>query len=197
MKNIVFTLALASVLALSACSKPAETPATTPATETPASNTATTTQTAPADTNITSSPYMDFSVKTNRTFLISHIQSSTQLTPEQVACLQSSEGDANYLQSLDPFVKGVLTADEIKEADEFFATEAGRKFEAMALNQLGAENAPPVVEPTDSEKVEIVKAASKPFVAKMQAKNDAMSEQESIDFIMSIADKEKQRCKIS
>lgn len=200
MRFVVSALSVAAVLVLSACGdKPSNTTATdTPAPETPVTNTAPADPAMPADINnmIIQSPYMDFVVKTNRAAIISHIKSDTQLTPEQAACLQSVEGNTTYLAILDPYVKEVLSADDIKEADEFFGTEAGRKFGEMALNELGAENMPPFIEPNDSEKAEIANAMLKPFFVKMKAKNDAASMQEAIDFMMTMVKKEKERCKI-
>ncbi|OOS07845.1 hypothetical protein SAMN02745664_10110 [Moraxella cuniculi DSM 21768] len=200
-------ISLAMLLTLTACGgdKPAETTQevkTETATETKAETTSeTTTDTgampAEIDKLIIQSPYMEFSVQSNRTFVVNHIKSESQLTPEQNACLLSLEGNPNYLEILEPYVKGILSDDEIKEADEFFASDAGRKFAEMMLNQMGAENLPPFVEPTDSEKAEIAKAMLKPFFVKMQAKQDAMSEQEALDFIALMVNKEKARCQIS
>lgn len=200
-------ISLAMLLALTACGgdKPSETTqkvktetATETKTET-ASETTTDAGAMPADVDklIIQSPYMEFSVQSNRAFVINHIKSETQLSPEQNACLLSLEGNRNYLAILEPYVKGILTDNDIKEADEFFASDAGRKFAEMMLKQMGAENLPPFVEPTDSEKAEIAKALLKPFFVKMKAKTDAMSEQEALDFMMSIVDKEKARCQIS
>lgn len=200
-------ISLAMLLTLTACGgdKPSETTqkvktetATETKTET-ASETTTDAGAMPADVDklIIQSPYMEFSVQSNRAFVINHIKSETQLSPEQNACLLSLEGNRNYLAILEPYVKGILTDNDIKEADEFFASDTGRKFAEMMLKQMGAENLPPFVEPTDSEKAEIAKALLKPFFVKMKAKTDAMSEQEALDFMMSIVDKEKARCQIS
>ncbi|STZ55687.1 Uncharacterised protein [Moraxella lacunata] len=191
-------ISLAMLLTVTACGgdKPSET------TQEVKTETATETKTdtgipAGIEKLIIQSPYMEFSVQSNRVFVVNHIKSESQLTPEQNACLLSLEGNPNYLEILEPYVKGILSDDDIKEADEFFASDAGRKFAEMMLKQMGAENLPPFVEPTDSEKAEIAKALLKPFFVKMKAKTDAMSEQEALDFMMSIVDKEKARCQIS
>lgn len=191
-------VSLAVVLTLTACGgdKPAETKQEVK-TETPSETKTDTGMPADIEKLIIQSPYMEFSVQSNRVFVVNHIKSESQLTPEQNACLLSLEGNPNYLEILEPYVKGILSDDDIKEADEFFASDAGRKFAEMMLKQMGAENLPPFVEPTDSEKAEIAKALLKPFFVKMKAKTDAMSEQEALDFMMSIVDKEKARCQIS
>ncbi|WFF39007.1 hypothetical protein LU290_01895 [Moraxella nasibovis] len=203
----ITALSLAMLLTLTACGgdKPSETTqevkietATETKTET-ASETKTDTEAMPAEIDklIIQSPYMDFQVNANRALVVTDIKSEFQLTPEQNACLLSLGGNPTYLATLEPYFKGILSDDEIKEADEFFASDAGRKFSEMMLNQMGVENLPPFVEPTDSEKAEITKALLKPFFVKMKAKTDAMSEQEALDFMMSIVDKEKAHCQIS
>lgn len=188
-------VSLAVVFTLTACGndKPAEAPKTEPKAE----QTATNTGSAEIDKLIIKSPYMDFVVNTNRAVIIKDIKSEFQVTPEQNVCLHSLEGNPNYLATLEPYVKGILNDAEIKEADAFFATDAGRKFSEMMLKQIGAENLPPFIEPTAEEKAEIAKAFLKAFFVKMKAKQDAMSEQEAIDFVMTMMKKEMERCKIS
>lgn len=189
-------VSLAVAFTLTACGKnnaPAETPKTEPEVEQAS---------APTTANdieklMIQSPYMDFVVNSNRAVIIKDIKSEFQVTPEQNACLHSLEGNPNYLATLEPYVKGILNDAEIKEADAFFATDAGRKFSEMMLKQMGAENLPPFIEPTAEEKAEIAKAFLKAFFVKMKAKQDAMSEQEAIDFVMTMMKKEMERCKIS
>lgn len=202
-------ISLAMLLTLTACGgdKPSETKQevkteTATATETKTETTPETTTDAgamPADVDklIIKSPYMEFSVQSNRVFVVNHIKSETQLSPEQNACLLSLEGNPNYLAILEPYVKGILTDNDIKEADEFFTSDAGRKFAEMMLKQMGAENLPPFVELTDSEKAEIAKALLKPFFVKVKAKTDAMSEEEAMNFMLPMVQKEMERCKIS
>lgn len=148
------------------------------------------------DNMVVKSPFMDFQVNANRALIIKDIKSQFQLTPEQNACLHSLEGNATYLEVLQPYFQGILSADEIKEADAFFATDAGGKFADMMLRQMGAENLPPAVEPTAAEKAEIAQALVKPFFAKVKAKTDAMNEKEALDFAVPMVKKELARCKI-
>lgn len=202
-------ISLAVLLTLTACGgdKPSETKQevkaeTATATETKTETAPETTTDAgamPADVDklIIKSPYMDFQVNANRAMVVADIKSEFQLSPEQNACLLSLEGNPNYLLVLEPYFKGILNDDEIKEADEFFASDAGRKFSEMMLNQMGAENLPPFIEPTDSEKAEIAKALLKPFFVKVKAKTDAMSEEEAVNFMIPMVQKEMERCKIS
>lgn len=149
------------------------------------------------DKLIIKSPYMDFVVNSNRAVLVKDIKSEFQLTPEQHACLLSLEGNPSYLTTLEPYVNGILSGDDIKEADEFFASDAGRKLGEAMLQQLGAENLPPLTEPTAEEKAEIAKAMLKPFFVKMKAKQDAMSEEEAVNFMVPMVQKEMERCKVS
>lgn len=200
-------ISLAVLLTLTACGgdKPSETTQevkTETATETKTETAPETTTDAGAmpaeiDKLIIQSPYMDFQVNANRALVVADIKSEFQLTPEQNACLLSLEGNPNYLATLEPYFKGILSDDEIKEADEFFASDAGRKFSEMMLKQMGAENLPPFIEPTDSEKAEIAKALLKPFFVKVKAKTDTMSEEEAINFMVPMVQKEMERCKIS
>ncbi|MDO4427869.1 MAG: hypothetical protein Q4B88_07040, partial [Moraxella sp.] len=136
-------ISLAMLLTLTACGgdKPSETTqevkteiATETKTET-ASETKTDTGAMPAEIDklIIQSPYMDFMVNANRASVVKDIKSEFQLSPEQNACLLSLEGNPNYLETLEPYVKGILSDDDIKEADEFFASDAGRKFAQMML----------------------------------------------------------------
>lgn len=198
-------VSLAVLLTLTACGgdKPSETKQevkteTATATET---KTETTTDAGamPADVDklIIKSPYMDFQVNANRAIVVADIKSEFQLSPEQNACLLSLEGNPTYPEILEPYFKGILSDDEIKEADEFFASDAGRKFSEMMLKQMGAENLPPFIEPTNSEKAEIAKALLKPFFVKVKAKTDAMSEEEAVNFMIPMVQKEMERCKIS
>lgn len=191
-------ISLAMLLTLTACGgdKADTKTQSTPATQATESKNETGTA-SKADKLTIKSPYMDFQVTANRAMVVADIGTQFQLTPEQSACLQSSEGNANYLESLEPFFKGVLNADEIKEADEFFGSDAGRKFSDMMLGQMGVENLPPFVEPTDDEKMQITKAMLKPFFVKVKTKTDAMSEEEAVNFMMPMMQKEMARCQIS
>lgn len=195
------TISLATLLTLTACGgdKSSETKQEVKTKTETAPETKTNTGAMPAEIDklIIQSPYMDFMVNANRASVVKDIKSEFQLSPEQNACLLSLEGNPNYLEVLEPYVKGVLSEDEIKDADEFYASDAGRKFAEMMLKQMGAENLPPFVEPTDSEKAEIAKALLKPFSVKMKAKTDAMSEEEAINFMVPMVQKETERCKIS
>ena len=198
-------VSLAVLLTLTACGgdKPSETKQevkteTATATET---KTETTTDAGAMPTDIDKliikSPYMDFQVNANRALVVADIKSEFQLSPEQNACLLSLEGNPTYLEILEPYFKGILSDDEIKEADEFFASDAGRKFSEMMLKQMGAENLPPFVEPTNSEKAEIAKALLKPFFVKVKAKTDALSEEKALNFMVPMVQKEMERCKVS
>lgn len=154
-------------------------------------------QSADLEKLIIKSPYMDFQVNANRAMIVAGIKSEFQVTPEQNACLLSLEGNPSYLETLEPYFKGILSDQEIKEADEFFASDAGRKFGEIMLKQMGAENLPPFITPTADEKAQIAKAMSKPFFVKVKAKTDAMSEEEAINFAVPMMQKEVNRCKIN
>lgn len=143
------------------------------------------------------SPYMNFQVNVNRTMIVNSLKAEYELSEEQNVCLSSIEGNPNYMEVLEPYFKGILTEEEIKEADDFFSTGAGQKFTEILLRQAGAENLPPFIEPTTEEKSEIAKAITKPFFVKVKAKSDAMSEQDAINFALPLYEKETARCKIS
>lgn len=146
---------------------------------------------------IIQSPYMDFQVTANRAMTISAIeQTYPNLTDVQKACLSSIEGNANYLSVLEPYFKGILSDDEIKQADEFLVTSAGDKFKEMMYQAMGVPNRPPFIEPDGKEKVEITKAMMMPFVAKVKAKTDVMSDEEATAFLQKLAEKELIRCNI-
>lgn len=190
-------ISLAMLLTLTACGgdKADTKTQSTPATQ--ATESKNETSTSEADKLTVKSPYMDFQVTANRAMVVADIGTQFQLTPEQSACLQSPEGNASYLESLEPFFKSVLSEAEIKEADEFFGSDAGRKFGDMMLGQMGVENPAPFVEPTDDEKMQITKAMLKPFFVKVKTKTDAMSEEEAVNFMMPMMQKEMARCQIS
>lgn len=160
---------------------------------TPSTNNPTSTD---VEKQLIKSPYMDFQVSANRAMLVADLKAEHKLTPEQQACLLSLEGNTSYLAVLEPYFKGILNDDEIKEADTFFATDAGRKFTEIMLRQMGAENLPPFVEPTEQEKAEIAQALLKPFFVKVKAKTDAMTDEQVAEFASPIYKKEMARCKI-
>lgn len=205
MKQMFAVSALSTLFAftLSACGEKQAAPQTPApsASQTQASSAvaASTAQAMPNDIEklLIKSPYMDFQVNANRAMIVGMIKAEKQLSPEQNACLLSLEGNPNYLAVLEPYFKGILSADEIQEADAFFASDAGRKFAEMLLKQAGAEHLPPFVEPTAAEKAEITKALLKPFIVKVKAKTDAMSEQDAIEFTKPLQQSEMNRCKIA
>lgn len=154
-------------------------------------------QSADIEKLLIKSPYMDFQVNAHRAVIVADIKSEFEVSPEQNACLYSLEGNPSYLETLEPYFKGILSDDEIKEADEFFASDAGRKFGEIMLKQIGAENLPPFIAPTAEEKTQIAKAMSKPFFVKVKAKTDAMSEDDMVEFLVPMLQKEVIRCRIN
>lgn len=211
MKMRSFALCLLAIIGLSACGDKSADPTATP---TPLADTAPTPQNSAAttpsadtafsnpvptesDALLIKSPFMDFMVSTHRALVKARIRSELELTPEQEACLMGPAGNPNYIQILDPYVKDVLSDEEIQQADVFFATDAGRKFSEIILMATDAKNLSSFVEPTDSEKAEITKAMLQPFFTKMQAKSEAMSEEEVMAILQSLMQKELARCQIA
>lgn len=189
--HTLLALAVSSVL-LTACDKqPTETK-----TDTKTETTAPTKKDTPANPAILS-PYLDFQVTANRGIVSNLLaEQYPNLTDVQKACIASTDGNTNYVSVLEPYFKGILTDAEIKEADEFLATSAGEKFKEMMYTAFGVTQAPSIP-PTAEEQKALAKAMFMPFVVKVKAKTDAMSEEEALTFMGQIVDKEKARCNIS
>lgn len=182
-------LLMVGVVGLSACDKPSA-----PTNETPPSTASET----PATAQTVGSPFLDFQMNTTRFLVIGTIREDyPSLTPEQQACLDSTEGNVSYLSVLEPHFKSILTADELKEADAFFASEKGQQFTAIMLRTLNNLTDPNTVTmPTDEEKTLIMEASSQPFFAKVETHTSQMSDEEALAYLYSISDKEIERCQI-
>lgn len=206
-KLVAFTVVSLS-LAMTACQKndapatTASTPKPTASVTTPANPTnptASSTATATSTANIPKlSPAMQFWVETNQGLINKMINESyPNLTEQQKLCLKSVEGWNNYVSILKPYTEKVLTPAEIAEADKFYGSTTGMMFTTAMKQQLGImdPNMPPM--PLDAaQKKEITEALKKPFMAKMQAATDKMSQEEGLAFAKSMADLEIKRCNI-
>lgn len=171
------------VVMLTACDKPAPATSETPPT--------TQTQTTP-----TPNAYLDYQVKVTRTLVAVTLAEDYHLTEEQAKCVLSNDGIANYLSVLEPHFKQILSEEDFKEADEFFASETGQKFSTIIDTQLdnilkGEEN-----KSTDEQKAIFAEATAKPFFEKAEMHANQMSEEEALAFLQSMVDKEIARCNI-
>lgn len=138
--------------------------------------------------------FMDFHIQVNRAMIVSGLQDELVLTDEQKACLLSAESHQSYAQVLQPYFASILSAEEIRQADAFFASEAGRKFAQILLdNDDGLQN----MSITDSQRNQIFLAVSKPFFTKVKASKEAMSRDEIVGFMLPMVQKEIIRCKLS
>lgn len=183
----LFSALMIGAVMLTACDKPAPTASEEPQT----AQTQAQTQTTP-----TTNAYLDYQVKVTRTLVAVTLAEDYNLKEEQAMCVLSKDGTANYLSVLEPHFKKVLSEEDFKEADEFFASETGQKFSAIIDTQLenilkGEEN-----KSTDEQKAIIDEAIDKPFFTKAETHANQMSEEEALAFLQSMTDKEMARCGI-
>lgn len=183
----LFSALMIGAVMLTACDKPAPTASEEPQT----AQTQAQTQTTP-----TTNAYLDYQVKVTRTLVAVTLAEDYDLTEEQAMCVLSNDGVANYLSVLEPHFKKVLSEEDFKEADEFFASETGQKFSAIIDIQLenilkGEEN-----KSTDEQKAIVGEAIDKPFFTKAETYANQMSEEEALAFLQSMTDKEIARCGI-
>lgn len=186
----ILSVLTAGVLMLSACDK-------TPASSDQPSQTQSTTQnpqstaTQNAPTTVT---YLDYQVKAMRTLVVRIMSEDYELTQTQMICLLDKDGTANYLSVLEPHFKKILSEEDFKEADEFFASQTGQKFNAT-IDMLfeKALKGEPSAE-TDEQKALLAEVATKPFFKKAETHANQMSEEEALAFLQSFYDKEVARC---
>lgn len=138
--------------------------------------------------------FMDFHIQVNRAMIVSGLQDELVLTDEQKACLLSAESHQSYAQVLQPYFASILSAEEIRQADAFFASEAGRKFAQILLgnDHDGLQN----MSITDSQRNQIFLAVSKPFFTKVKANKEAMSSDEAVSFMLPMVQQEIIRCQL-
>lgn len=183
----LFPLLMAGVIGLSACDKPAPTADTPPASDT---------KTTQAPTTPSTNAYLDYQIKLNRTLVAITLSQDYELTELQITCLLSNDSTANYLSVLEPHFKKILSEEDFKEADEFFASETGQKFSTIIDGQLETLLRGETNTSTDEQKAIIDEAIDKPFFTKSEAHANQMSEREALAFLHSMTDKEMARCGI-
>lgn len=181
----LFSALVAGTLALTACDKP------TPKADTPAKSAPKTEVVTPANA------YLDYQTNVTRTLVAITLGEDYELTAEQQSCLQSKDGNANYLSVLEPYFKGILSEEDFKEADAFFASETGQKFTALINTQLDKTLNGEAPELTDEDKAIMKEVGEKPFFTKVDAHASNMSEEEALAFLDSMSTKEIERCGIS
>lgn len=185
----LLTALIAGTLALTACDKPSAPKADTPAEST---------KTEVATPTISSNSYLDYQVNVTRTLVAITLNEDYELTAEQQSCLQSKDGDINYLSVLEPYFKGILSEEDFKEADAFFASDSGQKFKALIDAQLdNAFKDELPADLTDEEKAVMKEASEKPFFTKVDAHASKMSQEEALSFLDGMSAKEVERCGIS
>lgn len=182
----LLTALIAGTLALTACDKP------TPKADTPA-------ESAPkAEVATPTNAYLDYQLNVTRTLVTLTLGEDYELTAEQQSCLQSKDGDTNYLSVLEPYFQGILSEEDFKEADAFFASETGQKFKTLIDAQLdNALKGDITTELTDEEKAVMKEAGEKPFFTKVDAHASKMSQEEALAFLDGMSAKEIERCGIS
>lgn len=183
----LFSTLMVGAIMLTACDKPASNTS-----EAPQTTQQSQVQTPTPNTNA----YLDYQVKAMRTLVVRIIFEDYELTQTQMTCLLDKDGTANYLLVLEPYFKKILSEEDFKEADEFFASQTGQKFNATidALFEKALKGEPNTE--TDEEKAFLAEVATKPFFKKAETYANQMSEEEALAFLQGMTDKEVVRCGI-
>lgn len=121
-------------------------------------------------------------------------QKHPNMTAEQKTCLKSPEGNANYTKELEPYVANILTPEEMKQSDEFYASAAGKKFMAVMQSQINGEPLPKL---TEADQKDMMAITTQPFMQKVQREVASADKNKAMAMVMKIADAEVARCKIS
>lgn len=122
------------------------------------------------------------------------------LTAEQLACLRSDDANATYYAKGEGELKRILGDDLLKAADEFYASEFGKKITAFTHQQLliaAGETVDNPITLTPEEQADMLKQMQESeFAQKMQADAQTVSEEEATAMIAEFSAKEKARCNL-
>ncbi|WP_198332453.1 DUF2059 domain-containing protein [Psychrobacter aquimaris] len=195
-KSSLLSSTLAALLFMTGCDK---TPETVEDTTSDASDTAVT-QAAPSDTDAQNDLVMTtITLDTVNSLLFAPVINSGALSAEQVSCLESRDKNLGKAE-VDRFYKSQFTDAELKELDDFYTSDVGKKLIAFGNEQLrvmnGEEVATPMAEPTPEEMTEIQTFMESPLGVKYMKINNAEGEGSAMEVLNGPIEAEFKRCNV-
>jgi hypothetical protein len=195
-KSSLLSSTLAALLFMTGCDK---TPETVEDTTSDASDTAVT-QAAPSDTDAQNDLVMTtITLDTVNSLLFAPVINSGALSAEQVSCLESRDKNLGKAE-VDSFYKSQFTDAELKELDDFYTSDVGKKLIAFGNEQLrvmnGEEVATPMAETTPEEMTEIQTFMESPLGVKYMKINNAEGEGSAMEVLNGPIEAEFKRCNV-
>jgi len=197
-KTSLLSSTLAALLFMTGCDK---TPETVDDTASDTSETVVSeSETAPSETDAKNDLIMTtITLDTVNSLLFAPIINSGALSEEQVSCLESRDKDLGKAE-VDRFYKSQFTDAELKELDDFYTSDVGKKLLAFGNEQLrvmnGEEVATPMADPTPEEMTEIQTFMESPLGAKYMKINNAEGEGSAMEVLNGPIEAEFERCKV-
>jgi hypothetical protein len=196
-KTSLLSSALAALLFMTGCDKTPETADdTTSATSTAEADA---TKEAPAPATQDDLVMTTITLDTVNSLLFAPIINSGALSEEQVSCLESRDKDLGKTE-VDRFYKSQFTDAELKELDDFYTSDVGKKLLAFGNEQLrvmnGEEVATPMADPTPEEMTEIQTFMESPLGAKYMKINNAEGEGSAMEVLNGPIEAEFERCNV-
>ena len=131
--------------------------------------------------------------------LFAPVINSGALSAEQVSCLESRDKDLGKAE-VDRFYKSQFTGAELKELDDFYTSEVGKKLITFGNEQLrvmnGEEIATPMADPTPEEMTEIQTFMESPLGVKYMKINNAEGEGSAMEVLNGPIEAEFKRCNV-
>ncbi|MEZ7517257.1 DUF2059 domain-containing protein [Psychrobacter sp. Arc9] len=196
-KTSLLSSALAALLFMTGCDK---TPETADDTTSGASTAeADATKEAPAPATQDDLVMTTITLDTVNSLLFAPIINSGALSEEQVSCLESRDKDLGKAE-VDRFYKSQFTDAELKELDDFYTSDVGKKLLAFGNEQLramnGEEIATPMADPTPEEMTKIQTFMESPLGVKYMKINNAEGEGSAMEVLNVPINAEFERCNV-
>ncbi|MGP9544520.1 DUF2059 domain-containing protein [Psychrobacter sp. AOP7-B1-25] len=195
-KSSLLSSTLAALLLMTGCDKTPETVDDT------TSNTSETvvSEAAPSETDAQDELIMTtITLDTVDSLLFAPIINSGAFSEEQVSCLRSRDKNLGKAE-VDRFYKSQFTDAELKELNDFYTSDVGKKMLAFGNEQLrvmnGEEMATPMAEPTPEEMAEIQTFMESPLGVKYMEINNAEGEGSAMEVLNGPIEAEFERCNV-
>ena len=195
-KSSLLSSTLAALLLMTGCDK---TPETVDDTTSDTSETVVS-KAAPSETDAQDELIMTtITLDTVDSLLFAPIINSGAFSEEQVSCLRSRDKNLGKAE-VDRFYKSQFTDAELKELNDFYTSDVGKKMLAFGNEQLrvmnGEEMATPMAEPTPEEMAEIQTFMESPLGVKYMEINNAEGEGSAMEVLNGPIEAEFERCNV-
>ena len=197
LKASLLSSTLAALLFMTGCDKTPETADDT----TSGASTAEVDATKEAPAPVTQNDFVmtTITLDTVDSLLFAPVINSGALSAEQVSCLESRDKDLGKAE-VDRFYKSRFTDAELKELDDFYTSEVGKKLITFGNEQLrvmnGEEIATPMADPTPEEMTEIQTFMESPLGVKYMKINNAEGEGSAMEVLNGPIEAEFERCNV-